>query len=137
MVSHFDDRTALGLAGASRLGRGTKREHRQHRQPRESATSNRQQVATALCPTGPAGPAGCATARPPAALRRSHPAAGAEAIGPTASIRLRALEWALAGRSTGRRLAPAGVEDLESAEDLWLGGAAGASAPTRSLPARR
>src|SRR5215471_16996204 len=115
MVSHFDHRTALGLAGASRLGRGTKREHRQ---PRESATSNRQQVATALCPTGPAGPAGCATARPPAALRRSHPAAGAEAIGPTASIRLRALEWALAGRSTGRRLAPAGVEDLESAEDL-------------------
>ena len=116
MVSDFDHRTALGLACANRLSRGTQREHYPHRWPGEGATSNRQQVAAALCPTGPAGPARCAAARSPATLRRSHAAAGAEAIGPTASPWLRTLEWAPAGRSPGRGLAPAGVEALESTE---------------------
>ena len=75
MVSDFDHRTALGLACANRLSRGTQREHYPHRWRGEGATSNRQQVAAALCPTGPAGPARCAAARSPATLRRSHAAA--------------------------------------------------------------
>jgi len=85
-TSNTEQRLALR---AHRFGRGTKRDH-PHRRPRESATSDRQQVATALRPAGPARLRDVPRPGPRATLRRNNATAGAEAIGPTASTRLRA-----------------------------------------------